>query len=230
MVTPSRKRSPAKKLPAKRGRGGGRSSSAIPVRSRILGSVAELQALACRPPRTMVAMLAGYKNKSSKGFANPLGALKTEGLVTYPDKESVVLTEMGLACDEMKGVTPPKNNEEVHARVKALLSPTQQRIFDLLAADRRAHARDEVAQACGYTNPASKGYSNSVSNMSSLGLVEYPRNNLDPKKKLVQLTAICFPFAAGQANTVARATDAFRAPTPPISEYTYYGGSVNASV
>jgi hypothetical protein len=67
--------------------------------------------------------------------------------------------------------------------------------------------------------------------MSSLGLVEYPRNNLDPKKKLVQLTAICFPFAAGQANTVAPATDAFRAPTPPISEYTNYGGvSVNASV
>jgi len=57
--------------------------------------------------------------------------------------------------------------------------------------------------------------------MSSLGIVHYPRDNMDPKKKWIQLTDMCFPFSKQQADVVssaaaAYAAAAYRAETPPI--------------
>lgn len=149
-------------------------------------------------------------NAASKGFANPLSTLKTEGIVTYPDTKTVSLTTEGLETDEAKGVSPPKDNTEVHARIMAILTPKQQQIFDLLASDGAAHPRDGAAAAVGYSNPASKGWSNSIGKMSSLGLVHYPKDNTDPKRKLIQLTDMCFPF-----QHAIDAFDAFHATNPP---------------
>ena len=139
-------------------------------------------------------MFAGYSNASSKGFKNPLSSLKTEGIVDYPDKKSVCLTPFGLTTPEAKTVIPPKDNGEVQARLKALLRPKQVEIFNFLA-DGKAHLREDVAAAVGYTNAASKGYKNSVGKMTSLGIVRYPKDNANPKRKWVQLTDMCFPFS-----------------------------------
>ena len=78
--------------------------------------------------------------------------------------------------------------------MKALLRPKQVEIFDILT-DGKAHLREDVSAAVGYSNPASKGYVNSVGKMSSLGIVCYPKDNANPKRKWVQLTAMCFPFS-----------------------------------
>jgi len=149
-VTPTKK-SPTPKKRKKVSKGtavvGG---SKLPVRARIIRSIAELRALGKESaPRTEVAMFAGYSNAASKGFSNPLSMLKTEGIITYPDKNTVSLTAMGLDSEEARGVVPPASNAEVHARIKALLKPKQQEIFDLLAADGQAHFRDEMAAAVG---------------------------------------------------------------------------------
>lgn len=117
---------PTKRRISGGGKGAGMKASKLPVRARIIGSIAELRALGKpNPPRIHVAMFAGYSNAASKGFSNPLSALKTEGLISYPDKSSVALTEAGLASPEARAVAPPRNNAEVHARVKALLTPKQ---------------------------------------------------------------------------------------------------------
>lgn len=151
-VTPTKKSPPKKKRQSSKSGGGakGRSRSTVPVRTRIIGSIAELHALGKpNPPRTEVSMFAGYSNAASKGFANPLSALKTEGIVMY-DKGSgsVSLTDMGLRTPEALGIVPPTNNAEVHARLKALLTPKQREIFDLLAVDGQAYLRDEMAVRC----------------------------------------------------------------------------------
>jgi hypothetical protein len=134
----------------------------LSVRAKIIGALAELRALGTlNPPCIEVAMFAGYGNANSKGFVNPLSALRTEGLVMYPDSKTVSLTTKGLESEEAKGVTltPPRNNMEVQSRITVLLKPKQVAIFDKLA-DGRIQDRDELVLSVGYTNMASKGFSN----------------------------------------------------------------------
>jgi len=186
-----------------------------PVRARIICSIAELRALGKpNPPRIEVALFAGYSNASSKGFSNPLSSLKTEGIVDYPDKKSVCLTPYGLETPEAKAIVPPRDNAEVQTRLKALLTPKQVEIFDLLAADGRPHLREEVAAAVGYSNPSSKGYANAVGKMSTLGLVVYPADSTNPRRKWVQLSDMCFPFSKTSA-TSDPSGGGFNLPTPP---------------
>ena len=223
IVSPARKPAPPKRRKisagsfggsAGRGGRGGRGNSGQSVRARIIGSMAELRALGKpNPPRIEVALFAGYSNAASKGFSNPLSSLKTEGIVDYPDKKSVSLTTIGLNSPEAKAVVPPKDNGEVQARLKALLRPKQVEIFDFLA-DGKAHLREDVAAAVGYSNPASKGYVNSVGKMSSLGIVCYPNDNANPKRKWVQLTDMCFPFSK-PSSTGDQLGSNLPAPPPP---------------
>lgn len=164
------------------------------VRDIILRSLAELRALRiAEPPRIQVALFAGYSNASSAGFAKALSGLKQDGLVAYQSSKTVGLTETGLNADVMKGVVPPKNNCEVHERIKQLLKPKMKEMFDALA-DGGVHNREDVAQRMGYTNQMSSGFAKAVSMMKSLGLLDYPKNEVDPKVKMVKLTDIAFPF------------------------------------
>mmetsp|Transcript_26327 Transcript_26327/g.58510 ORF Transcript_26327/g.58510 Transcript_26327/m.58510 type:complete len:428 (-) Transcript_26327:147-1430(-) len=200
-----KKSSPAKKRRASVGMN-------LPVRARIIRAVAELHALGKdKVPRAEVALFAGYTNAASKGFSNPLSSLKTEGILDYPDKKTVALTPMGLETEEARAITPPTDNREVQARLRALLTPKQAEIFDILAKSRKPRLRDEIAATVGYTNPASKGFSNSVGKMSSLGIIWYPKDDANPKVKWVALTDMCFPFPKEEDDGIA----AFRTPTPP---------------
>jgi len=193
-VTPT-KGPPTKKRRTSKGKG-----SKVPVRTSIIRSLAELRAIGkSDPPRTMVGLLSGYSNVGSASFAKTLSALKTEGIITYPTRDTVALTTLGLQAPEAHGIMPPSNNTEVHYRIKALLTQKQCEIFDLLAADGRAHLYVEVAAAVGYNNVGSSGWNNSHKKMSSLGIIQYPTNPADPKKKLIQLTDMCFPFSKQQA-------------------------------
>ena len=204
-ATAAKKSSPAKKRRAVVGMN-------LPVRARIIRAIAELHALGKgKVPRTEVALFAGYTNAASKGFSNPLSSLKTEGILDYPDKKTVALTPKGLETGEARAITPPTDNAEVQARITALLTPKQQEIFDILAKSRKPRLRDEVAASVGYTNPASKGFSNSVGKMSSLGILCYPKDDTNPKLKWVALTDMCFPFPKEEDDGSA----AFRIPTPP---------------
>ncbi|KAL7553354.1 hypothetical protein ACHAWF_016629 [Thalassiosira exigua] len=208
-----RRKSSKKAIPAVAG------GKKVSVYEMIIKSIAELTALGKpNPPRIQVAMFSGYSNPSSKGFANALSALKTDGMVAYPDNKSVALTRKGIESAEAKKITPPQSNIEVHDRMKALMKPKQEQIFNCLA-DGKPYLRDEIAARVGHTNPSSKGWANSVSKMSSIGILCYPRDDSDPKKKWVQLTDMCFPFgrpqqeAQGGADAVGSAH--YRVSTPP---------------
>jgi len=231
-VTPTKKtKSPPKKKRTKAKASISRGSK-LPVRARIIRSIKELTALGNpSPPRKQVALLAEYTCTTSKGFANALCELKGEGLIRYPDSKTVALTDAGLQSLEAQGVVPPANNAEVHTRIKALLKPKQCEIFDLLAAGGQAYMypRDEIGIAVGYSCPTSKGWTNSLSKMSSIGIIQYPKDPNKPKKKLIQLTEMCFPFLNQQANVQSVAADnhvsssteiddeaLYNAPTPPL--------------
>ena len=163
------------------------------VEQKIISALAELLALhISSPPRVQVAFFSGYSNVKSAGFAKALSMLKTKGYIEYPDKKSVRLSAAGIA-KAGRLADLPTSNAAVHERIKKLLKPTMVKVFDTLSSG-AVRTRREVADATGYTNEKSAGYAKALSTMSSLGILEYPKDPTDSKKKLVQLTEIAFPF------------------------------------
>lgn len=170
------------------------------VEEKILGALKELLEIGItEPPRKQVALFAGYSNVASKGFANALSKLsKTNLYIEYPDSKTVRLTAAGTVA--AGSVSPPRSNAEVQEKIMTLLKPKEIDIFNLLI-DGDAHDRKDIATSANYSNVASKGFANALSKLSTLEILEYPKDPNDSKKKLVRLTQLAFPF--GRPNEFA---------------------------
>jgi hypothetical protein len=123
--------------------------------------------------RVTVAMFAGYTNLNSKGFTNALGTLSSGGYITYPRQGAVELTPAGaaLAVD----TNAPRDAAEVQDRVVRLLGgKTAEILRPLIKAYPQPIARDAVAEAAGYTNLNSKGFTNALGRLRTLGFIDYP--------------------------------------------------------
>lgn len=144
------------------------------VQQKILNSVAEVQALSGKPPqRTLVAMMADYKNVKSTGFAKALSTLSANGHVSYPDGSTVELTDSG------KGLARPRpsalTTADIHARVTKILGGTAGGILShLIKAFPKEMDRGLLAEKSGYQNVKSTGFAKALSGLSSLGFVSYP--------------------------------------------------------
>ena len=163
---------------------------------KICNSLMELRALNIyKPPRIQVALSAGYSNIKSNGFVKSLSQLCKSGLISYPDKTSLSLTQGAVAS--LPAVTPPPNNEALQERICRLLvnqkkgkkvgSSKTALIFDALK-DGKVHTRQDIANAIGYTNLKSDGFVKGLSALSSMGLLSYPDS------KTVVMTDIAFPY------------------------------------
>jgi len=141
---------------------------------RILDAIAWLESIGLyKPSRPLVAFLAGYKNIRSTGFTNPLGNLRTYGLITYPDSDSVDMTESGRAAANMQ--TPPRTTDELHRMVLARLSGPQGRVLrPLIECYPNAMDRHELAKLAGYSNIRSTGFTNPLGNLRTYRLIDYP--------------------------------------------------------
>lgn len=166
----------------------------LPVEQKILTALKELLDLGiAAPPRLQIALFSGYSNLQSLGFKTAMKKLVTDGLVEYPDKETMSLTQTGVA-QAPTAATPATTNEQVQARLKSMLKDKAPVIFDILH-DGRPHIREELAAQVGYSNVMSKGFKDALKQMISLKMVEHPDGN----KNLVQLTDIAFPFGRPDA-------------------------------
>jgi hypothetical protein len=178
-------------------------SGTLSVGDKICHGLAELRALGMQAPtRIHVARSAGYTNAKSTGFTKQLCKLKKEGILDYQKGDRLALTEQGL--QSMLKVDPPKDNDEAQARLRMILklgpksskkgkpqegSTKSDLIFDILS-DGMVHERQKLADATGYTNVKSTGFTKVLGKMSGLKLIHYPPGG-NPS---VQLTDIAFPF------------------------------------
>jgi uncharacterized protein len=149
-----------------------------PVGQKILDALAELENMGAKvPKRVMVAFLAGYSNLNSKGFTNAIGTLSTRGLIHYPDKGSISLTEDGRKLASFDSA--PRTPQEVQKRVIELLGGKSREILrPLIDEYPNALERFDVAGRAGYTNLNSKGFTNALGRLSSLGFVMYPEKGM----------------------------------------------------
>lgn len=153
-----------------RGNGGASDGGA---QQKILNALAELEQLGANEPRRiMVAFLSGYTNLTSKGFVNGLSALRTDGLVDYPDQGRVVLTAEGRK--RAKSPPKPRSPQELQTRLIGLLGGASGRILEpLIGAYPKSIARQTLAERAGYGNLTSKGFVNAMSRLRSLGFIDY---------------------------------------------------------
>ncbi len=144
------------------------------VRQRILDALAELAQVGIpEAPRSQVAIFSGYKNAKSSGFAKALSQLSSDGLVRYPGNGAVALTDSGQAA--ACGSEAPITEDQLHARIRSIFPGVHWRILEpLIAVGGGSVSREDVAKSAGYENVKSSGFAKALSQLSSLGLVEYP--------------------------------------------------------
>lgn len=161
----------------------------VSIREKILSAAAELYHLGVKaPPRIQVVMFANYKHLKSTGVANELTRLKFDGLIEYPNKDTLSLTEAGLAA--APEVVPPQSLAEVHDRMKSLLEPKARELFTALE-DGKAHTRSEMMKGCGYKHEKSTGWQKCLSQLRALDLADYTDG--PDGTKGIRLTSIAFP-------------------------------------
>lgn len=138
---------------------------------RILDAVAWWNAFGIeQPKREAVAFIARY-TPTSGGFNNPLGTLRTMGMVDYPSAGLVALTDSGRASANQPDATPTR--DEAHDRVRSVLDGPKRRIFDALLSLGGLAPREVLAEKSQYES-TSGGFNNPLGTMRSIGLVDYP--------------------------------------------------------
>lgn len=145
-----------------------------PVMQRILDGLAELEVLGAREPsRALLAFFAGYTHIQSKGFTNAIGALRSAGLVQYTGAGDVLLTADGRALAAVAIV--PASPAELQDRICRMLGGASERILRPLLERREGIERAELAQLAGYGHVQSKGFTNAVGRLRTLGFIDYER-------------------------------------------------------
>lgn len=138
---------------------------------RIIDAVAWWNAFGiAQPKREAVAFIARY-TPTSGGFNNPLGTLRTMGLVDYPAAGLVALTDSGRASANQPDSSPTR--DEAHDRVRSVLDGPKRRIFDALLSLGGLAPREVLAEKSQY-EPTSGGFNNPLGTMRSIGLIDYP--------------------------------------------------------
>jgi hypothetical protein len=148
---------------------------------KILDALAWYESVGIRPAtRVQVGLAAGYKATGGR-FVNLLGALKSAGLIDYPQQGTVELADAGRAVAAVPD--PPASNEDFQERVIAKLNPSQEKILRVVL-ERGRMTRAEVAEATGY-EAAGGRFVNLLGSLRTLGLIEYPvQGEVEPRDVL----------------------------------------------
>lgn len=143
-----------------------------PAQQRILNAAAELHNIEVNPvPKDMLAVHAGQR-PTSGGYFNNLGALRTAGLIEYPQPGFVCLTEEG---EQNSQPSETRSIGDYHAKWFRLMTPAQARIVtQLIAIYPQDVTKDELAEKSEQRN-TSGGYFNNLGALRTMGAIVYPR-------------------------------------------------------
>src|SRR6267142_1126365 len=139
---------------------------------KILVALAQLRSIDKRtPPKEMVAGWAGY-SPIGGAFGNPLGALRSKGLVQYPSPGVVQLTTEGLS---KVGEQPVPDQEEMQTRILQVCSGPERKILAALL-DHGAEeiSKAELAERSGYS-VIGGAFGNPLGALRTKGFLDYPR-------------------------------------------------------
>lgn len=145
---------------------------------RILDGIAWLGSLGIESPRRAAVAFVAHYSPSGGAFLNPLGKLRSAGLIEYGDGASVRLTDLGRGLawfpDEVASA------DQLQRRVLEVLDGPRSRILKpLLAAYPEALTRPDLAAACEPPySPNGGAFLNPLGGLRTLGLVVYQQGGL----------------------------------------------------
>lgn len=162
---------PVRKIPAQSAKVVSEDSDLNGPEQRILDSLAWFEAIGISTPdNTAVAFMADYKPKGG-AFNNPRGRLNKRGLISYPGKGQMCLTESGRELAQFPDVQP--TNDAMHQQVLSRLPGPEQRLLrPLLDAYPNPLSNEELAERAGYA-PTGGAFGNPRGRLRSLGLIDY---------------------------------------------------------
>jgi hypothetical protein len=139
---------------------------------RILDALAWWRAFGIETPTSeQVGFVAGYA-PGSGNFNNLKGGLRSVGLIDYPARGRMSLTDAGAVVAEQPGIAVTR--EAFHARVRAKLGAPQLRLLEpALAVYPNSLSTDDVAAAAGYA-AGSGNFNNLRGSLRTIGLIDYP--------------------------------------------------------
>lgn len=140
---------------------------------KILVALAELLSIGKEhAPKNMVAAWAGY-SPIGGAFGNPIGALRSKGLIDYPQGGVVTLTEAGR---RVAGEYPPPTQQEIWQRIERTCTGPEQKILRALLdhAGEGEISKVELAEKSGYS-PVGGAFGNPIGALRTKGLLDYPR-------------------------------------------------------
>ena len=144
--------------------------------NKILRALSELLSIGKeQPTKNMVAAWAGYSPVGG-AFGNPIGALRSKGLIDYPQAGVVSLTEAGVAA------APPcsaPDQEEIWRRIERTCTGPEQKILRALLdnAGQDEISKEDLAAHAGYS-PIGGAFGNPIGALRTKGLLDYPRQGV----------------------------------------------------
>jgi hypothetical protein len=144
--------------------------------SKIMRAMGELLSIGKdMPPKNMVAGWAGYSPVGG-AFGNPMGALRSRGLIDYPQPGAVMLTEAGR---KLIGECEPPDTEEIWRRIEGTCTGPEVKILRALieTAKDGEISKVELAEKAGYS-PIGGAFGNPVGALRTKGLLDYPRQGM----------------------------------------------------
>lgn len=116
------------------------------------------------PSKDQVAAVAGYSAVGGS-FGNPISALRTAGVIEYPQPGKV-----SLIVDTGDAMT----QSEARDMMLSILGGPEKKIIDVFLQREGILSRDEVAQQAGYS-PIGGSFGNPASRLSTLGIISRPQ-------------------------------------------------------
>ena len=153
---------------------------------RILIALAQKKAMGEETvDRSDIQTLAGIANESS--FKVTCGKMRSTGLVTYPDNETLSITQAGMAkIGPEHTADVPTTNEEIHEQVLSTIKNKKSKEIFQFMTDGRTRSKAEIAEAVGYDK-------NAGSFKTYLGAVTKHMDKFE-KNTMFQLKDKYFPY------------------------------------
>jgi uncharacterized protein len=126
-------------------------------------------------PKNMVAAWSGYSPLGG-AFGNPIGALRSKGLIDYPQSGIVVLTDAGRS---VVGPCDAPDRDEIWRRIESTCTGPEQKILRALIdnAGQDEIAKEQLAEKAGYS-PVGGAFGNPIGALRTKGLLDYPRQGV----------------------------------------------------
>lgn len=155
---------------------------------RVLEALTWMESIGQTAPAVeAVAFLADYR-PGGGAFGNTRGALRSKGLIDYPQPGAIALTNEGRAWAPRPAA--PGSADQLRATVLARLAGPERRVLEpLIAAYPDPLTVDELAARSGY-GAGGGAFGNTRGRLRTLGLVDYPRPGQ------VRAAALLFPDGA----------------------------------